>query len=123
VLATRQPNSSPIVEARTALPTRELVPLSPLHSVLRGHRQSAGLAGGDEVVCRLRSRLDQPISTLARWIVNREVLVLPCESVLVLPLFQFDFDSGRVKSDVTAALADLRAALETARVDRFIAAG
>ncbi len=74
-------------------------------------------------MCRLRSRLDQPISTLARWIVNREVLVLPCESVLVLPLFQFDFDSGRVKSDVTAALADLRAALETARVDRFIAAG
>ncbi len=112
LVTTRQPRSSPITEARTTLPTREVVPLSSFQSVLRGYQQFGGLAGGDEVACRLRPRLDQPISTLARWIVNREVLMLPCESVLLLPLFQFDFESGRVKPAVTASLAELRAVFD-----------
>jgi hypothetical protein len=69
--------------------------------------RDGGLAGGDEVASRLRPHVAQPISTLARWIVAREVVVMPCERVL-LPLFQFDFKTGRVKPAVAAALAELR---------------
>lgn len=76
-------------------------------AVLRRYQQHHGLAGGDEVAARLRGHVAQPISTLARWIVGREVVVLPGHTVL-LPLFQFDFDAGRVSPAVGAVLAELR---------------
>jgi len=142
-------------KARLALSERTHRPAPNSHALLQRYLQHGGLADGDEVASRLRHRVDQPISTLARWIVAREVVVMPCASVL-LPLFQFDFTTGRVKPAVAAVLAELRgvfddrdlaswfatpnalldatspmacldaqghAVLDTARTDRFIAAG
>jgi len=66
-----------------------------------------GVATGDDVAERLRISIRQPLSALARWIVNREVISFSCKSGLMLPLFQFDFDQGCVRSCAVAALSEL----------------
>ena len=53
-------------------------------------RRTGGLASGDEVARLLRRQSEQPISTLARWIVAREVVSFEWRSQTLLPLFQFD---------------------------------
>lgn len=53
-------------------------------------RSQGGMAGSDQVAELLSRRTDQPISKLARWIVDRDVLSVSWRSRLVLPLFQFD---------------------------------
>ncbi|WP_425258812.1 hypothetical protein ACPOLB_25230 [Rubrivivax sp. RP6-9] len=109
--ATTTPDRAhPDTGARAAPPAWAPVAATTLKAVLRRYQQQGGLAGGDEVSSRLRGVVEQPISTLARWIVAREVVVLPCESVLLLllPLFQFDFRAGRVLPAVSAALSELR---------------
>jgi hypothetical protein len=106
------PRPTPAIDARVALREGARVAAPTWQSVLRRYQQFGGLAGGDEVASRLRGAVEQPISTLARWIVAREVLVLPCDSVLLLPLFQFDFRLGRVSPGVVAVLTELRSAFD-----------
>ncbi|MDM0066614.1 hypothetical protein [Variovorax sp. J31P207] len=70
-----------------------------------------GLLGSDEVVALLMMHTDQPISQLARWIVDREVLSLNWRSRTVLPLFQFDRSTMTPRSSVTAVIQELIPAL------------
>ena len=57
-----------------------------------GFQRHGGLATADEVVRLMRRRSDQPISTLARWIVDRSIVHFAWQGVTLLPLFQFDRD-------------------------------
>jgi hypothetical protein len=57
-----------------------------------------GAAAGDDVAGRVRARFRQPVSALARWIVDKQVITFPCNSRLMLPLFQFDFHQGCLRS-------------------------
>jgi len=70
-----------------------------------------GVATGDDVAERLRVTVRQPLSALARWIVEKQVITFSCNSGLMLPLFQFDFEQGCVRSDATAALLELKGAM------------
>jgi hypothetical protein len=55
----------------------------------RAYSRHGGLASGDEVACRMRRYFDQPISTLAKWIVKREIVNLVWRSQILVPVFQF----------------------------------
>jgi hypothetical protein len=53
-------------------------------------RQRGGLVESETLTELLRGRMDQPISRLSRWIVDRDVLSLKWSSRMMVPLFQFD---------------------------------
>jgi len=65
-----------------------------------------GVQSADGIASRMRPYYDQPISQLARWIVKREIVTVPSQSCVV-PLFQFDQSRMTLKTEVTAALAEL----------------
>jgi len=74
--------------------------------------KSGGVATGTEVAERLRAAVGQPVSLLARWIVDRRVIVFSFGSVLLLPLFQFDFAAGCVRGGVVPTMAELSGVMD-----------
>lgn len=68
---------------------------------------SGGVATGTEVAERLRTKVGQPVSLVARWIVDRRVIAFSCGAGQLLPLFQFDFAAGCVRGGVALAMAEL----------------
>jgi len=70
-----------------------------------------GVATGTDVAERLRVTVRQPLSVLARWILDRNVITFSCGAGPMLPLFQFDFDQGCVRSGAAAALSELTGAM------------
>jgi hypothetical protein len=77
---------------------------------------SGGLATGTEVADRLRAEVRQPVSVLARWIVDRQVIAFSCGAGLWLPLFQFDFAQGCVRNGIAPALSELTAVMTDGEV-------
>ena len=59
-------------------------------AMVQAFRASGGLVSGDELAYLLGRRSKQPISTVARWIVGRQVVSFEWQSQTMLPLFQFD---------------------------------
>jgi hypothetical protein len=73
-------------------------------------QRHGGLVTGDacaEMLLRAGG-CPQPMSQLARWIVDREVLCLEWHGVHMLPLAQFESPRPCVKPAVRRALAELR---------------
>jgi len=68
----------------------EGVALRQYAEIVDGYRSTGGLTSGDEVARWLRAGNGQPISTLARWIVDRQIVCIEWQGHLQLPLFQFD---------------------------------
>jgi hypothetical protein len=58
--------------------------------MLQGFRGSGGLVSGDALAAMLRLRCEQPISFVARRIVQRELVHVCWRSEILVPLFQFD---------------------------------
>lgn len=71
-------------------------------------RASGGLASGDELASRLRRCSEQPISMLARWIVDRRAVSFPWRSQTLLPLFQFDLATMSLRPAVIETVCELR---------------
>lgn len=85
------------------------------HVVMRLLDAFSGIGGvfnGDALATLLRGRTEQPISLLARWIVQREVISFPWQSQTLLPLFQFDLENLRVRPGVPQVIAELREAFD-----------
>jgi len=74
------------------------------NEVLHAYRRTGGLAGGDELTLMLRRRTSQPISMLARWIVERRVVSFGWRGEYLLPMFQFDRADMAVRRPVSAVL-------------------
>lgn len=74
-------------------------------------RDGGGMASADEVVSRLARHTDQPISRLARWIVEHEVLNIQWRSQILLPWFQFDLSTMDLRPAVNSVLGELYPAL------------
>ncbi|MBB3176371.1 hypothetical protein [Variovorax sp. Sphag1AA] len=70
-------------------------------------RASGGMANAYEVVARLACHTDQPISRLARWIVQHEALNIQWRSQILLPWFQFNLSTMDLRPDVTSVLGEL----------------
>jgi hypothetical protein len=72
-----------------------------------------------DVAKRLRAKVRQPVSVLAHWIVDRSVVTFSYGAGLMLPLFQFDFDQGCVRSGAAAALSELTAVMTDEEIARW----
>jgi hypothetical protein len=90
------------------LQTAEDLEYREMEHVLRG---SGGMVSTDEVTALLAARTDQPISLLARWIVDHEVVSFEWNGHTMLPLFQFDLATMTVRPEATAVIRELAAAL------------
>jgi len=66
-----------------------------------------GWASGDELARRLRTHFDQPLSTLARWIVGRTIVQIEWQGNTLIPLFQFDMSDMSLQSTVAHLVAEL----------------
>lgn len=82
---------------------------------------SGGVATGTDVAERLRVTVRQPVSLLAHWIVDRQVIAFSCGAGLLLPLFQFDFAQGCVRRGVGAAISELAGVMTDDEVARWFA--
>lgn len=65
-----------------------------------------GLLSGDEVAQLMRTRHPQPTSVLARLIVDRKVVNVTFEALILIPLFQFT-PQWSVHPNVIAAVGEL----------------
>jgi hypothetical protein len=74
------------------------------NEVLQAFRRTGGLVSGDELTLMLRRRTSQPISMLARWIVERRVVSFAWQDEYLLPMFQFDRADMGVCRPVSAVL-------------------
>jgi hypothetical protein len=79
-----------------------------LAAISCGFQRRGGLATADELLRLMRRRSDQPISALARWIVDRTVVHFAWQGVTLLPLFQFDRDRMLVNPVVVSVVQELR---------------
>ena len=71
-----------------------------------------GVVNGDALASLWRGCTEQPISLLARWIVQREVISFSWHSQTLLPLFQFDLETLQVRPGVPQVIAELREAFD-----------
>jgi len=83
-----------------------------MHDVLTAYDRVGGLWSGDEVTRLLRDRTSQPISLLARWIVDSLVISVAWRGDYLLPAFQFDVANATVRRPVFAVLEALGGALK-----------
>ena len=68
---------------------------------------TGGVVSGDELSGLIRGPAGQPISLIARWIVNRQVVSIPWRSQTLLPLFQFDLHGSSLQPAVERVVAEL----------------
>ena len=80
--------------------------------MLRGYRETGGLARGDEVVERLAQCNTGGVPTLARQIVERTVLSFEWRGELWLPMFQFDRANMTPKASAQQVAAELSTAFD-----------
>jgi hypothetical protein len=81
---------------------------SRLPAMQRAFLPTGGIVSGDCFSGLLRHHLDQPISTLARWIVGRQVISFEEQGQIWLPMFQFEPASLRVRCAVRCVIEELR---------------
>lgn len=74
--------------------------------------QAGGLCDGDRVARSLRRHRDQPVSVLARWIVERRIVNFNHQGTAWIPLFQFDPASMDITPAVAAIVAELAPAFD-----------
>lgn len=78
-----------------------------------------GLATSDEVVLLMRPYWRQPVSTLAKWIVNRQLVAFSWRDQLLLPLFQFARPRMAPRAAVSDSALELGEYLEDQGVARW----
>jgi hypothetical protein len=69
--------------------------------------RTGGLVSGDEVARILRRHSGQPISKLARWIVERSIVSFYWNSRTLVPLFQFDRTDMSMRAGTNAVVREL----------------
>lgn len=77
-----------------------------LMRVAQAFAARGGLASSDTILLQMREHTAQPISRLARWVVERRVLSIQWQATLLLPLFQFQFPITECCAGLDAVLAE-----------------
>lgn len=91
-------------------------------AVAAGYQRSGGLMGDRELLQRLRDLgEEQPISRLARWIVDGAVVHIEDEAQMWFPRCQFAQGAAWVRPVVTGVLAELEGVLERPEAARWFA--
>jgi hypothetical protein len=78
-----------------------------LEALCNAFRSQGGLADEDEMLVMLSAQTSQPISRLARWIVDRSVVCFQSCGRAHVPLFQFDLDTLTLRPAVGAVMSEL----------------
>ena len=78
----------------------------------RAYARRGGWTSGDDVARLLRRRFEQPVSTLARWIVARRIVSFDCHGQTLVPLFQFDLADMSPRPGVLEVVAQLTDTLD-----------
>jgi hypothetical protein len=76
-------------------------------AMVQVYDRSGGLARSEEVLFRLRRRTSQPLSMLARWIVDQRVVSFEWQAQRFLPMFQFDLADMAIQPETISVLAEL----------------
>ena len=71
-------------------------------------RSSGGLLCGDSLATLMRGRLEQPVSVIARWIVERRAVSFEWQARTMLPVFQFDFTNSTLRDSIVEVVKELR---------------
>lgn len=82
-----------------------------------GYARRGGLLWAADVVRLLCDQHGQPVSVLAKWIGRREIVHVPWQSDLLIPMFQFRSVSGELRPVVRHVTSEL----DGARDERGIA--
>ncbi|MBP6901455.1 MAG: hypothetical protein KBC73_15270 [Burkholderiaceae bacterium] len=82
-------------------------PAGDLELLRQGYQRSGGLVTADALLLALRRSSSQPLSLLARWIVERRVLSLSLAGQTLLPRFQFGALASGLKPGLEPAMAEL----------------
>ena len=80
-----------------------------------------GMVTDEQLVGWLRDHSPQPVSRLARAIVDRSVVSFECSGQRWLPLFQFDMGTLCVRREVSLVVAELRETLDDAALVSWFA--
>jgi hypothetical protein len=73
----------------------------------RAFARHGGMATADGVARMMRCRSEQPISELARWLVDRRVVQIEWQGHTWLPLFQFEREHMTLRPEVAQAVRAL----------------
>jgi hypothetical protein len=76
--------------------------------VVEAFRRTGGLVSGEELTLVLRRRTSQPISMLARWIVERRVVSFGLRGEYLVPMFQFEGPTWPCGAASRPVLAELK---------------
>lgn len=76
-------------------------------AMIDAFNRAGGLVHGDEMARLLRCQYSQPLSLLARWIVSREIVIVPMQDQTLIPLFQFDMASVTPHASLRPVLQEL----------------
>ena len=76
-------------------------------AMMQVYDRTGGLARSDEALFMLRRRTSQPLSMLARWIVEQRVVSFEWQAERFLPMFQFDLADMAIQPAAAAVLAEL----------------
>ena len=80
--------------------------------MLDSFEHHGGIRSGNHIALMMRRRSAQPVSELARAIVERRVVCLRQGSELLVPLFQFDPQSMQLLPEASAVIAALAPAFD-----------
>lgn len=81
-------------------------------AMLDAYRRCGGIARAEELSLRFSDRRGPCISSLARWIVERQVVCFEWDKQLWLPLFQFTHDTLLPRREMTSIVQELADALD-----------
>ena len=76
--------------------------------MLASFRGCGGLARTDEALAWLDGEVEQGLSKLARWIVQRQVVSFEWQAKTWFPLFQFDRRDMSIRPELAPILSELR---------------
>lgn len=85
-------------------------------SLLDAAADHGGYFSAEELTAALRRHRSQPLSAIARWIVQREVLSLRRQGSLVMPVFQFSRPAFEPLPIVRLVLGELSDVLSDAEI-------
>lgn len=76
-------------------------------SMVRGYRSTGGVLRRAEILRQMREVYSQPLSVFARWTIQREIVSFACDSQHLVPIFQFDLPSMKLRPEVRAIACEL----------------
>lgn len=89
---------------------------------MRGcYAEHGGLTNGDDIARDIGRHVQQPISVVAHWIVERRIVSIAWRSRILIPRFQFTADGGEVRAVVRGSIAQLGSVFNDWEIARWFA--